>query len=179
MDGMLKKLEFSNDINGSAGFTITDWSLQDLQQGGCIKNQDYLLTAFDWALPFGGIPILSVSKGSKAEFAGALPYDVIIAATCDISSLRLNTIPKSPRLNWQLTSASSVEFDLSMCSSPEFAGLFRTLLGHRLSLTIARSSRPMPDLRSLAGPLEAGTSWSVGQSELSTVRRLPGHWGMP
>ncbi len=103
------------------------------------------MSAFDWAVPFGGIPILSVEKGSKAEMAGALPYDVIISATCDISSLRLNSIPKSPRLNWQLISASTVEFDLSMCSSPEFAVLFRALLGNRMSLTVARSSRPMPE----------------------------------
>jgi hypothetical protein len=36
MDGRLKNLEFNNGIIGSAGFTITDWSLQDLQdeQGG-------------------------------------------------------------------------------------------------------------------------------------------------
>jgi hypothetical protein len=36
MDGSLESLEFSNDINGSVGFAITDWSLQDLQneQGG-------------------------------------------------------------------------------------------------------------------------------------------------
>ena len=110
-----------------------------------IKGRDFLLEAFEWAIPFGGIPILSVACNGSAEKAGARPSDVIIAATCDISKINLNALPKFPGVVWQLSSATTIEFDLSRATSPDFAVMFRALLGSPLTLTVARSCRPMPE----------------------------------
>lgn len=107
-----------------------------------VKGRDFLLQTFEWAVPFGGIPVLSVRSGSKAEIAGIRPFDVIIAASCDISKLSLNSLPQSAGISWQLSSASRVDFDVSRMTSSGFASLFRSILGNTITLTIARSCKP-------------------------------------
>jgi hypothetical protein len=123
-----------------------------------VKGRDILLQSFEWALPFGGIPVLSVKTGSKAEQAGIRPCDIIIEASCDISNLSLHALPQWPGVSWQLSSASRVDFDVSRMRSMDFAALFRALVGNSITLSIARSSNPIPEYAQLnSSPIPART----------------------
>ncbi len=109
-----------------------------------IKGREALLLSFEWALPFGGIPILSVVSGSTAAMAGARPFDVITTLTCDISGLSFSALPSVPGSSWKLIDATHVEFDVTEIDAQDFARIFRSLLGNPIFLSAVRSNVPPP-----------------------------------